>query len=371
MRRKMKAGGWDSRYGRGIRPKRVKPHVVFFMFASVFGMMFLLVAGGMAVFAFTLSRIETGAGSGSQAALIWLLGCGLSLALPGLAAWLGITAFRSIARPLASVMAAADAVAEGDLTARIEERGRGPFKRLARSFNRMTEALARSTELRRAMLADTAHELRTPLQVIQGNLEGVIDGVYEPNTEHIQATLNETRRLARLIEDLRTLTLAEAGELPLQQAHIDLRDVLEDAVTSFSGLAESAGVILRAEVPDQPLNLSADPTRIGQVLDNLVSNALRYTPAGGSITLAAHRREDACIVTVQDTGSGIPADQLDHVFDRFWRADPARTREDGSGGGLGLAIARQLIEAHGGTIAVESTRNIGTTFTLTLPCSEG
>jgi two-component system sensor histidine kinase BaeS len=217
------------------------------------------------------------------------------------------------------------------------------------------------------MTADIAHELRTPLHIIQGNLEGILDGIYEPADEHITATLEETHLLARLVDDLQTLALAEAGELELVREPLDPVELLEDVRTSFSGQAEAAGIDLRLEIdplPGPPA-VTADVGRIDQVLGNLVINALRHTPQGGTITLSAGPIQGGLHFQVADTGEGIAADELPYIFDRFWRGDPSRPHGSGSLG-LGLAIAQQLVEAHGGRIEVESEAGRGTTFTVEL-----
>ena len=332
--------------------------------------MALLVLGGMAAFALLLSRLFEG--GGRMAALVWLGGCGLSLTLPLLAMVLAVRAFRGIAMPLADVMAAADRVAEGDLSVRVDVPSRGPseFGRLAESFNRMTEELERADRQRRNLTADVAHELRTPLHIIQGNLEGVLDGVYEPTCEHVEATLDETRLLARLVEDLRTLSLAEAGQLVLVWESLDVAELLADLSTSFSGQAEAAGLDLRVEVESHLLVITGDVRRLEQVFGNLAANALRHTPPGGEITLQAQPMEGGVRISVRDTGEGIPAEDLPYIFDRFWRGDRSRSHASGAGSGLGLAIARQLVQAHGGTIRVESKLGRGTTFAVELPAGE-
>jgi two-component system OmpR family sensor kinase/two-component system sensor histidine kinase BaeS len=269
-------------------------------------------------------------------------------------------------------MAAADAVAEGDLSVRVPESGPRDFRRLAASFNHMVEELERADQRRRNLTADVAHELRTPLHVIQGNLEGILDGVYEPTEAHLEATLDETRLLARLVEDLRTLSLAEAGQLPLHVETVDVGELLADAQTSFSGQAEAAGIDLRLEIAEDgpaggPLRVRGDVGRLDQVLGNLLSNAIRHTPRGGSVALRAAPIQGGVRIAVCDTGAGIPAEDMPYIFDRFWRGDRARTRGGGAGSGLGLAIARQLVRAHGGRIGVESTVGEGTTFTIELP----
>lgn len=347
--------GWEHR-----------PGFWFARFVGAFGLFLLLILSGMGVFAFLLTRVF--GTSGQTAALVWLSGCGLALALPILAGWLGLRTFRGIATPLARFVEAADAVATGDFGVHVPI-ARGPFGRLAVSFNRMIEELQRADRQRRNLAADVAHELRTPLQIIQGNLEGVLDGVYEPTTEHIAATLDETRLLARLVEDLRVLSQAEAGQLTLVWEAVDITDLLTDVQTSFSGQAEVGSIDLRVVLPDDTagLTITGDVGRLDQVLSNLVANALRYTPAGGSIELGASPTIDGVRLTVSDTGAGIAAADLPFVFDRFWRGDRARPHAGGAGSGLGLAIARQLVQAHGGRIAVTSQPGLGTTFTIDLP----
>jgi signal transduction histidine kinase len=338
---------------------------LFFRFVGAFGCLTVLILGGMAALAFLLSQLFEG--SGRMAVTLWFGGCGLCLALALLAGLLARRTFRDIAIPLADVMTAADAVAEGDLSVRVEEDKPGEFGQLARTFNRMVGELERSDQQRRNLTADVAHELRTPLHIIQGNLEGVLDDVYEPTDEHIQATLEETQQLSRLVEDLRTLSLAEAGQLPLVWEPVDVAELLTDARTSFSGQAEAAGVDLRVEIGGELPSITGDVGRLDQVLGNLVANAVRHTPAGGAITLRAEPVEEGVRILVRDTGEGIPAEDLPHVFDRFWKGDRSRSRAGGAGSGLGLAIARQLVQAHGGRIVVESKVGQGTEFTIDLP----
>jgi two-component system OmpR family sensor kinase/two-component system sensor histidine kinase BaeS len=297
---------------------------------------------------------------------------------------LAVRAFRDIATPLAGVMTAADRVAEGDLSVRVEAHGPGEFGRLASSFNRMVEELELADQRRRSLTADVAHELRTPLHIIQGNLEGVLDGVYDPTPDHIEATLDETRLLARLVDDLRTLSLAEAGQLALVLEAVDVHELLADVATSFSGQAEAAGIALELDVQGNDkaghMVVNGDVGRLDQVLGNLMGNAIRHTPSGGTITLQAmpvlsadvpfsseDERVESVRIIVRDTGEGIAETDLPYIFDRFWRADRARTRMDGAGSGLGLAIARQLVQAHGGCIGVESEVGRGTTFAIDLP----
>ena len=387
---------WDHDRPQAWRRKRGR---LFSRFAGIFGFIVLMVLGGMAALAFLLARLF--GGDGQTAALVWIGGCGLSLALPLLAVGLAVRAFQDIATPLAGVMAAADAVAEGDLSVRVPVRGPGDFGQLAESFNRMAEELERADQRRRNLTADVAHELRTPLHIIQGNLEGILDDVYEPTREHIGATLDETRTLARLVDDLRTLSLAEAGQLPLRWEPVDVVELLADVATSFSGQAEAAGIDLRVEpalggstgfaevspsaaASDPPrMTIIADAGRLDQVLGNLVTNALHHTPPGGVITLRAEPVlspapslskgavegpvAGGVRITVRDTGEGIPPEDLPYIFDRFWRGDRSRSHARGAGSGLGLAIARQLVQVHGGRIDVESEPGQGTAFTIELP----
>jgi signal transduction histidine kinase len=338
---------------------------LFFRFAGAFGCITVLLLGGMAASAFLISRVF--GGDGQTAALVWAGGCGLALAFPLLAGLLAKRAFQDIATPLADVMAAADAVAEGDLSVRVPTQGPGDFGKLAVSFNHMVEELAHADQQRRNLTADVAHELRTPLHVIQGNLEGILDDVYEPTEGHIGATLEETRLLARLVEDLRMLSLAEAGQLPLVWEPVDVGELLADVCTSFSGQAEAAGLDLRVKVDGDLSTITGDVGRLDQVLGNLVANAIRHTPAGGAIMLRAQSVGDGVRIIVRDTGEGIPAEDLPHIFDRFWKGDRSRSRAGGSGSGLGLAIARQLVQAHGGAICVETEPGQGTAFTIELP----
>lgn len=361
-------GGWRYKDGPGHRPDwNRRSGCLFARFVLFVGFIILLFLGGLAMAAFLLTRLF--GGDGQMAVLVWILGCGLALALPLMALALSVRAFRRYATPLAGVMEAADAVAEGDFSVRLAEEGTGDFRQLARSFNRMAQELDRTERQRRNLTADVAHELRTPLHIIQGNLEGLLDGVYQPTDTHIEATLDETRLLSRLVEDLQTLSLAEAGQLELVREPVDVAELLADVQTSFSGPAEAAGVTLELTIDGdhKELNVWADYGRLDQVLGNLLANALRYTPAGGTISLSAAPRPGGVQLRVADSGRGIPAEDQPYIFDRFWRGDPSRPH--GGSTGLGLAIAQQLVRAHDGRIAVASEVGQGTTFTIELPAN--
>jgi signal transduction histidine kinase len=273
-------------------------------------------------------------------------------------------AARRMAGPIGTVMEAADRVASGDYSIRVEERGPREISRLARSFNTMTERLESAESARRDLLADLAHELRTPLSVIQGNAEGMLDGVYPPDRSHLSPVVEETRVMARLLDDLQTLSTADAGVLPLHRRRVDPADLVEEAVAAFRARAEAAGVTIHTDVAPGLPELEVDPVRIGQVLANLLLNAVRYVPAGGSITVAASPATgpDCVELAVADTGAGIPADVLPHVFDRFVKGSPS------TGAGLGLAIARSLVKSHGGSISAESKPGKGTRIAFVLPC---
>lgn len=270
-------------------------------------------------------------------------------------------AFRRMAAPVGDLMAALGRVADGDYSARVRERGPREARTLTRAFNAMADRLERQEEQRRSLLMDISHELRTPLAVLLGNLEGMLDGVYPRDEAHLSLILEETQVLARLIEDLRTLALAESLGLRLEKVPTDLAEIAKDTLASFQPQAEAAGVaVLLEAVPDLP-PADVDPERIRQVLTNLLSNALRYTPRGGTIRVRTVEDPGRIVLSVEDSGTGIPADELPRVFDRFYKS------KDSRGTGLGLAIAKSLVEAHGGEISAHSALGKGTTIRVALP----
>jgi two-component system sensor histidine kinase BaeS len=270
---------------------------------------------------------------------------------------------RGAAAPLGDVMDAADRLSAGDYAIRVEPRGPGEVRRLGEAFNEMATRLGSAEERRRSLFADVAHELRTPLSVIRGSAEGMLDGLYPPDRDHLQTVLDQTDVMARLLEDLQTLSTAEAGALRLHREPTDPSELVADVVTAFRAHAHDRGVGLHGDaLPDLPL-IDVDPVRIVEVLSNLVANALRHTPRDGTVAVRAETSTGGVAFVVTDTGSGIPADDLPHVFDRFWKS------ADSGGSGLGLAIAKHLVEAHGGTIAAESGPTGGTTLRIVVPRS--
>jgi len=234
------------------------------------------------------------------------------------------------------------------------------------AFNEMAEALQRSEQLRQNMIADIAHELRTPLSVIQGNLQAMLDGVYPMNEEEIAHIYDETLLLNRLVTDLRALTQAEAGQLHLNLVPTEPGELVSSMAETFREAAREKNIMLETAITPGLPTILADPDRLRQVFANLISNALRHTPAGGVITLAAQPAGDGVRFSVSDTGPGLTPEEQAHVFERFWRADASRSRDKG-GSGLGLTIARYLIEAHGGEMGVESEPGQGATFWFVLP----
>lgn len=277
------------------------------------------------------------------------------------AALLGSLLAVQLSAPLRKLIRATDRIAHGDLDFRVRVRGRDEIGRLARAFNRMAEELKRSEEARKSLLADIAHELRTPLTVIQGNLEAMLDGVFPLSQESLAPVYEETLHLGALIEDLRVLTLAETGHLPLAKERVELAELVEGACEAIRPAAADEGIEVQVEA-EPGLTVEADPIRIRQVLGNLLANALRHAPRGTAIRVRAHRVGDQAWVEVHDQGPGIAPEDMPRIFERFYRGDPARS---GEGTGLGLAIARELVRLHGGRIWAEN--RAGATFTFALP----
>ncbi len=289
-----------------------------------------------------------------------------ALIVGGVAIVLGLAFSRSLAQPLNRLAAAARAIAANDLTQRVQPGGTAEVVAVGHAFNEMAASLEKAEELRRNLVADVAHELRTPLSVLQGNLSGLLDGIFPLEITEVARLYDETRLLSRLVDDLRELAQAEAGQLHLDLRPIDLSAVARATVEAFSAAAAEHQVLLTGDAPSDLPPTCADRERMAQVLRNLLANALRHTPPGGAIHVTTSGSPGWVEVSVSDTGEGIAAEDLPHVFDRFWRGDKSRARETG-GSGLGLAIARRLIEAQGGRIGVESELGKGSRFWLRLP----
>jgi signal transduction histidine kinase len=276
--------------------------------------------------------------------------------------------FRALA-PVEALTAAARRMEAGDLSQRVEASSRDEIGDLAHAFNSMADGLARLEELRRQMVTDVAHELRTPLSNIRGYLEALQDGVVEPDGGVIDSIHEEAMLLSRMVDDLQELSLAEAGQLRLERGPVVLVDVVDRAVEAACPQAVVDDLTLSVALPEGLPLVDVDPQRIGQVLRNLLCNAMTHTSPGGEIAITAHTKGRWVAVSVRDSGSGIAEEDLPHIFDRFYRADRSRSRATG-GAGLGLGIVKQLVEAHGGRIEVESEVDKGTQFTFTVPMAD-
>lgn len=276
----------------------------------------------------------------------------------------GLLAF-SLTRSLRELTEATLEIARGKLGMQVKVRSKDELGELAASFNQMSRDLARATQARRQMTADIAHDLRSPLSVIAGYAEALNDGKLPGSPETYSILYQETRHLSRLVEDLRTLSLADAGELTLNRLPTLPGWLLEQAAARYAVAAEQKGITLRVETSPALEQVSVDPERMAQVLDNLIQNAFRYTPEGGEVVLTATPAQGGVKLQVRDNGSGIAPEDLPHIFNRFYRGDKSRQQNGESG--LGLAIARSIVEAHGGSIAVESELGKGSIFSLTLP----
>jgi two-component system OmpR family sensor kinase len=297
----------------------------------------------------------------------------LSILFAGVAAGvlalaIGFIMFRQVTAPLDALAEASGKIASGDLTGRVVAPAGDEIGQVGRAFNAMADSLTQSEAARRNMIADIAHELRNPLGVIQGQLEGMIDGVFPATPEQIASIHDETLLLTRLVDDLRDLALADAGQLQISRRPADLGALIEKTVAVFAPQAMEMKIALKTQIADGLPIVSIDAQRIAQVLRNLIGNALRYTSPGGTVSVQCSLSSTQSLVKVRvsDTGAGIAREDLSHVFERFWRGDRSRSRA-GGGAGLGLAIAKQLVTAHGGTIGVESNPGRGATFWFTLP----
>lgn len=277
----------------------------------------------------------------------------------------------SILRPIRRLQAAAQSVARGDLQARVSVPAVDELAALATSFNQMAASLQQLEHARQNLTADVTHELRTPLTVLQGNLQAMLDGVYPLDRDEIRTLYDETLLMSHVVEDLQELSRSEAGQLEIACEPVAVEAALRRAAAVYEKVVTEHRIELRVVVPAEGLPpVFADPMRLEQILHNLLSNAVRYTPRGGHIDLAAVLDGPRVRISVHDTGQGIAAEDLPHVFDRFWRADRSRNRSSG-GSGLGLAIVRSLVHAQGGEVGVTSQPGQGTTFWFRLPVADG
>jgi signal transduction histidine kinase len=294
-----------------------------------------------------------------QFLLAGALAAGIALLV---ARWLA----RGMTQPLRDMAAAAHGMETGDYSRRVHTRSRDEVGQLATAFNRMSAELQNLEQSRRDLVANVSHELKTPIAAIRAHLENLLDGVEQPDPKTLQVMLAQTERLGRLIEQLLELSRLESGELPLLREETPLAPLVTQVLSEIEVARSEQGVVVESKLPNDLPPVDADRERVHQVLFNLVDNAVRFTPAGGAVTVSAQRQNGSVEVRVTDTGVGIPPEDLPRLFERFYRADPSRSREDG-GTGIGLAIARSVVEAHGGHIRAESELGEGSVFTFDLP----
>ena len=279
----------------------------------------------------------------------------------------GVLVNRWLSAPLTRLVDGTQAIARRDLSFRVKEQGSTEMREVSNSFNQMAAALEDAETLRRSMLNDIAHELRTPLSVLEGNLRAILDDVYPLEKAEIARLYDQTRQLHRLVDDLRLLAQAEARQLPLQRSPSDLAVLLQEVAELFAPLVGEKNITLDTSLPRSSVFAAVDRVRFAQTLQNLLTNALQHTPAGGVIALSLQAEEETATITVADNGDGIASEDIAHVFDRFYRVDKNRTRDTG-GVGLGLAIAQALVEAHDGKVdAASAGVGQGSTFTIRLP----
>ncbi len=290
-----------------------------------------------------------------------LVGGGLSIVLASLLTY-------QLMRPVRALTQASRRLAAGDLSQRVAARGGGELSALGKAFNHMADSLQTAEARRKALTADIAHELRTPISVQRANLEALKDGIYPLTRENLDPVLEQTQLLEHLVEDLRTLALADAGELPLDKVPGDIAAAIQRIVSRFESQAAQNQVGIQVKLPAHCPPIAFDPHRLDQILHNLLSNALQHTPATGNIRVSVDCMRDQIQVRVKDSGPGIPESALPHIFDRFYRMDRSRSRTDG-GTGLGLAIARKLAEVHGGELTAANDAAGGAIFTLSLPAA--
>lgn len=279
---------------------------------------------------------------------------------------LGSLLARSLSRPIIELTEASQKIASGDFDQQVPVRSKDELGKLAKSFNQMSKFVSESTRMRKQMSADIAHELRTPLSILRGYSEALMDGTLKGNKENYEIIHNEVLLLNHLVEDLRILSLSDSGELRLNKEQNSMSDLLDKLLRSHTRAAEEKGLHINLNIEPHLPNISFDQQRISQVLNNLLSNAIRFSDQG-EITISAARQGDSLEITVKDSGQGILTEDLKHIFDRFFRADQSRQRSEEGSTGLGLAIARAIVEAHGGRISAHSELGMGTSISIFLP----
>ncbi len=292
---------------------------------------------------------------------------------------LGILFTRQITRPIQSLIYGVRQISHGNLMHRVEDKSDDEIGELANSFNSMADSLAKGEQERRRIIADITHELRTPLTVIDGTVKAIKDGVYQPDNERMDVIIEQTQQLARLVSDLRDLSLADSGQLKLELIPTDVAGLISRKLAQFEVRAREKNIKLTLNVANRIPELMVDPYRLEQIMTNLLTNALRHTGQGGNITVNIRTMDSdtqhqtgkpSVLISVTDTGEGIAPEHLPHIFERFYRVDPSRSRNDG-GAGLGLAIVKQMVQVHGGKVWVESKVGQGSTFFVTFPINEG
>lgn len=328
------------------------------------GMMGMGVPGGSGTDVMTQLYVDYR--SGFNEALTY---AGLAAAVVALV--LGLIFSRSVLAPLQAMSRVTERIAAGRYDERVPVKGTDEIADLGLRFNQMAGRLDQVEAMRRQLIGDVSHELRTPLTAIKGSMEGLIDGVLPANAETFQQLHAEADRLSRLVDDLQELSRVQAPSLELQRRPIEIEALIRSVTARLAAQAEAKGVSLEVQPSTGLPPILADEDRAAQVLINLIGNAVQYTPEGGKVTVAARRAGEQVEILVQDTGIGIPPEHLAHIFDRFYRVDKSRSRRAGGGSGIGLTIAKAIVEAHGGEIKAESAgEGRGSTFTFTLPAAK-
>jgi signal transduction histidine kinase len=290
-----------------------------------------------------------------------------ALVTMALALLLGVFLSRSLTSPIRELTQATHAVSQGDLSQQVPIRSSDELGELGKAFNKMSTELSRSVNARRQMTADIAHELRTPLSLILGHAEAVHDGVLPPTPENFEIIREEAVRLEHLVNDLRILSLADAGELTMSLQIVEPERLLQEVAALYQYQTQRKNITLDLDIASPLSNIEVDPGRMTQVLTNILDNALRHTPEGGRITLAAKEVYDQVELAIRDSGPGLKAEDLERIFERFYRTDASRQREEDGGSGLGLAIAKSIVQAHGGQLSAERAADEGLKVSVKLP----